>query len=80
MATMELKTFALVAAMLLSATAVSLAQSLPNYGPNAPAHGDTFGKAPSGSYPPRSGYRAYAYRQHWHHHYHRHWHHRYWYY
>lgn len=66
-------------AMLLSATTVSLAQSLPYFGPNAPSTGDSFGQPPSGTHPPRSGYRAYAYqRRLHHHHYRRHWH-RYWY-
>ena len=66
---MTLKIFIAAFTMLLGATTVSLAQSLPNYGPNAPATGDSFGKPPSGTYPPRSGYRAYAYQQrlhHWH--------------
>ena len=66
---MPLKIFIAAFAMLLGATGASLAQSLPNYGPNAPATGDSFGKPPSGTYPPRSGYRAYAYQQrrhHWH--------------
>ena len=40
---MTLKIFIAAFAMLLGATAVSLAQSLPNYGPNAPATGDSFG-------------------------------------
>jgi hypothetical protein len=75
-----MKAVLLAAAVLLSVTGISLAQSLPNYGPNAPATGDSFGKPPSGTYPPRSGYRAYAYQRHWHYHYRRHWHHRHWYY
>jgi len=72
--TMTIKTTIAAAAMLLSAMDISFAQSLPNYGPNAPPRGDSFGQPPSGTYPPGSGYRAYAYRvHHWHH-----WHHRYW--
>jgi len=72
---MTLKTVIASIAFLLSATTVSLAQSLPNYGPNAPPTGDSFGQPPSGTYPPRSGYRAYAYQQRLHHWRHRHWHH-----
>ncbi|HKA77788.1 MAG TPA: hypothetical protein VKD19_11835 [Pseudolabrys sp.] len=70
---MALKTALAAAAVLLSATTVSLAQSMPNYGPNAPATGDSFGKPPSGTRPPgvtRHGYRAYAYQRR---HYHRFW-------
>jgi hypothetical protein len=44
---MPLKSLLSAFAVLLSATTVSLAQSLPNYGPNAPAPGDSFGKPPS---------------------------------
>jgi hypothetical protein len=40
---MGLKILLLTLAVLLSATTLSLAQSLPNYGPNAPATGDNFG-------------------------------------
>lgn len=71
---MTLKTFISAIAMLMSATTVSLAQSMPNYGPNAPATGDSFGKPPSGTRPPgvtRHGYRAYAYQRR---HHHRYWH------
>jgi len=63
-----MKTFALTMAILLSATAVSVAQSLTNFGPNAPWYGDSYGKPLSGTYPPltyggyRGGYRAYAYQ------------------
>jgi len=32
----------------------ALAQSLLNYGPNAPANGDSFGKPYSGAQPPKS--------------------------
>jgi len=73
--TMSLKTAIAAFAVLLSATTVSLAQSLPNYGPNAPSTGDSFGKPPSGTHAPRSGYRAYAYQQPLHRWHHRHWHH-----
>ena len=72
---MTLKTVIASIAFLLSATTILLAQSLPNYGPNAPATGDSFGQPPSGTYPPRSGYRAYAYQQRLQHWRHRHWHH-----
>jgi len=75
---MTLKTVIAAFAVLVSATTVSVAQSLPNYGPNAPATGDSFGKPPSGTHAPRSGYRAYAYQQRLHYRYHRHWR-RYWY-
>ncbi len=60
---MTLKIVIAAFAMLLGATTVSLAQSMPNFGPNAPATGDSFGQPPSGTHPPRSGYRAYAYQQ-----------------
>ncbi|HYC15936.1 MAG TPA: hypothetical protein VEC94_01905 [Pseudolabrys sp.] len=66
-------------AILVSASSVSVAQSLPNYGPNPPAQADSFGQPPSGTRPPgvsRYGHRAYAYVPHRHY---RHWHHRYWY-
>lgn len=72
---MSLKTLLSAFAVLLSATTVSLAQSLPNYGPNAPATGDSFGKPPSGTRPPgvtRFGHRAYAYQRRVHHRLHRH--------
>jgi hypothetical protein len=78
---MSLKIALLAAAALVGATTISLAQSLPNYGPNAPANADSFGQPPSGAMPPgvpRSGYRAYGYNRHWHHHY-RYRHHRHWY-
>jgi hypothetical protein len=42
----------------------ALAQSQPNFGPNAPSVGDSYGKPPSGSMHPMSGKRAYAYRSH----------------
>jgi hypothetical protein len=59
----------------------AMAQSQPNFGPNAPSVGDSYGKPPSGTMPPMSGARAYAYRSHsynlfqrHHHRYHRHHH------
>ena len=39
-------------AVLAAATSMSFAQSLPNYGPNAPSTGDSLGKPPSGTRPP----------------------------
>jgi hypothetical protein len=48
---MTWKTILSALALLLSATTISLAQSLPNYGPNAPATGDSFGKPYSGANP-----------------------------
>jgi hypothetical protein len=71
---MGLKVFLAASAVLLSATTASFAQSLPNYGANAPATGDSYGKPYSGAQPLRTkrGYRAYAYQRHWHHRYHRH--------
>jgi hypothetical protein len=49
---MTFKTFLTASAMLLGATTISFGQSLPNYGPNAPATGDSLGKPPSGTRPP----------------------------
>jgi len=69
---MSFKTLISVCALLLSLSTVSLAQSLPNYGPNAPATGDSFGKPYSGAQPLRSGSRAYAYQWRSRHHVHRH--------
>ena len=69
---MSLKTFVSASAVLWSLSTVCLAQSLPNYGPNAPATGDSFGKPYSGAQPLRSGSRAYAYQWRWRHHVHRH--------
>ena len=67
---MTLKTLVSAFAVLLTATTVSLAQSQPNYGPNAPATGDSFGKPPSGNNPPgyyqHPYYRHYAYYNHRH--------------
>lgn len=45
---MTLRTLFAAAAMLLSATTLSLAQSQPNCGANAP-FGDTFGTVPTGT-------------------------------
>ena len=73
---MSLKIALLAVAALVAATSISLAQSLPNYGPNAPANADSFGQPPTGTMPPgvpRHRYRAYGYNRHWHHHY-RYWH------
>lgn len=63
--------FSLTAALLGASSA--FAQSQPNFGPNAPSRGDTYGKPMSGAHPPPSGARAYAYRSHsWHWRWHRH--------
>jgi hypothetical protein len=59
-------------AVLLGLTTGSLAQSLPNYGPNAPSRGDSFGKPYSGAQPLRNGAQAYAYQWRYRHHVHRH--------
>jgi hypothetical protein len=77
---MSLKPVLFALAMVLSASSISLAQSMPNYGPNPPRNADSFGQPPSGTKPPgvsRYGHRSYAYvpRRH----YHRYWHHRHWY-
>ena len=69
-------------AVLVSACSVSMAQSMPNYGPNPPPNTDSFGQVPSGAKPPgvsRYGHRAYAYVPNQHRHHYRHWHHRHWY-
>jgi hypothetical protein len=69
---MLLKAGILGAAILAAASSASLAQSLPYYGPNAPADADSFGQPPSGTMPPgvpRTGYHRYGYRKYWHHHY-----------
>jgi hypothetical protein len=69
-------------AVLVSASSVSMAQSMPNYGPNPPPNTDSFGQVPSGAKPPgvsRYGHRAYAYVPNQHRHHYRHWHHRHWY-
>lgn len=54
----------LLAVILVCPASVCFAQSLPNYGPNAPPNADSFGQPPSGAMPPgvpRSGYRAYPF-------------------
>jgi hypothetical protein len=69
--TMIFKTFLTASAILLGATTASFAQSMPNYGPNAPATGDSFGKPPSGTRPPgvtRSQRSNYPKRVHRHYH------------
>lgn len=69
--TMIFKTFLTASAILLGATTVSFAQSMPNYGPNAPATGDSLGKPPSGTRPPgvtRSQRSNYLKRVHRHYH------------
>ena len=48
---MSLKIALLGVAALVAATSISLAQSLPNYGPNAPANADSFGQPPTGTMP-----------------------------
>jgi hypothetical protein len=78
---MGLKILMLAGAIVAGAACAASAQSLPNYGPNAPATGDSYGKPYSGAQPLRTGpryksrgYRSYAYQGRWHrHHYHRHW-------
>ena len=62
-----MKTVVLTLAVLLSATTISFAQSLPNFGPNAPWYGDSYGKPVSGTYPP-VGYGGYAYQPYRHYH------------
>jgi hypothetical protein len=60
----SMKTLLLAFSLLVCSTGISWAQSLPNYGPNAPPNADSFGQPPSGAMPPgvpRSGYRAYPY-------------------
>ena len=69
---MALKMLLSACAVLVSASTASMAQSLPNYGPNAPAGGDSFGKPYSGAQPLRSGSRAYAYQWRGHYYWHRH--------
>ena len=68
---MAFKTLLMASAILSGATTVSFAQSMPNYGPNAPATGDSFGKPPSGTRPPgvtRSQRSNYPKRVHRHYH------------
>ena len=59
-----MKTLILASAMLLGVTTVASAQSLTNFGPNAPSYGDSYGKPVAGTYPPlqKRGYGAYAYQ------------------
>ena len=74
--------FVLASLYSLSASSVSMAQSLPNYGPNPPRNTDSFGQPPSGAKPPgvsRYGHRAYAYVPNQHRRHYRYWHHRHWY-
>jgi hypothetical protein len=58
------KALALSAALVIAGASVALAQSQPNFGPNAPSRGDSYGKPPSGTLHPMSGAKAYAYRSH----------------
>jgi hypothetical protein len=77
---MMLKTILTASAILLGATTLSLAQSQPNCGPNAPS-GDTFGTVPTGTLGAQRGaarcqarnsyaaaHRHHHYRHHKHHH------------
>jgi hypothetical protein len=78
-----MKTLALACLLTLFATSASFAQSLTNFGPNAPAYGDSYGKPVAGTYAPlqKRGYRSYAYLPYWHHRHHHHYRHhrlRYW--
>jgi len=61
---MRSKTLVLATALVLCSGSISWAQSSPNFGPNAPTRGDTYGKPPSGTYRPPSGAKAHAYRSH----------------
>ncbi len=77
---MRVATALLAFSLAVIGTSAALAQSQPNFGPNAPSVGDSYGKPFSGSRPPMSGARAYAYRSHsyqmfhWRHHrHHHHW-------
>jgi hypothetical protein len=68
---MKPRTLLSALAVLVAATTVSFAQSMPNYGPNAPPTGDSFGKPPSGTRPPgvtRSQRSNYPKRVHRHYH------------
>ena len=68
---MTFTTLLTASAILLGATTVSFPQSMPNYGPNAPATGDSLGKPPSGTRPPgvtRSQRSNYPKRVHRHYH------------
>jgi len=74
-----MKILALACVVTFCTTTASLAQSLANFGPNAPAYGDSYGQPVSGTYPPlqKRGYRSYAYSPYlYHRHHHRYWHHR----
>jgi len=76
---MSLKSVCFGLAVLVSASSVSMAQSLPNYGANPPRNVDSFGQPPSGAKPPgvsRYGHRAYAYVPNQHRRHSRYWHHR----
>ncbi len=61
---MLLKTIISAFALLVSATTFASAQSLPNYGPDAPANRDSFGKPYSGAQPLREKGSRYSYRHH----------------
>jgi len=77
-----MKMIILAGALVLCAATPSLAQSLPNYGPNPPPGTDSCGQPPTGYLPPgvsRYGHRAYAYQRHWRYHGYRHPRHRYYY-
>ncbi len=79
---MSLKPVLFALALLLSASSVSMAQSMPNYGPNPPRNTDSFGQVPSGAKPPgvsRYGHRSYAYVPNQHRRHYRYWNHRHWY-
>lgn len=72
---MTLRTLFAAGAILLSATALSLAQSQPNCGPNAPT-GDTYGTVPTGTYGAQRGAaRCQARNVHAYRHHHRHYRH-----
>src|SRR4029079_5748045 len=49
-----MKAGALACVLTLCATTASFAQSLTNFGPNAPARGDSYGQVPTGTYAPAS--------------------------
>ena len=65
---MSLKMIVSAITLLVSATTFASAQSLPNYGPNAPANGDSFGKPYSGAQPLREKGSRYSYQHHRAHH------------
>jgi len=60
---MVLKVLLPAGVLLLGMTGISLAQSVPNFGPNSPSVGDSFGKPYSGARPLPSGARAYHWRR-----------------